>query len=113
MLVSLSLISSLAVHNQDWILVLQVLLTYANVCSLFTLQFDSLLHFRRSVAYGPTFSTFYTPVPRFSVSRLPPLHFGRCRVFRSRIFSRPPKRDILVFNETQSIHIQLSSFGQF
>ena len=65
---------------------LQVLLTYANVCSLFILQFCSVLHFRRSIAFGFAFSTPYTLVPRF-----PPLHFWRCRVFRSRIFSRPVK----------------------
>ena len=28
-------------------------------------------------------------VPRFPFSRFPPLHFRRCRVFRSRLFSRP------------------------
>ena len=53
-----------------WILVLQVLLTYANVCPLFTLQFCSLLHFRRSIAFGPAFST--------------PTHW--CRVFHPCIF---------------------------
>jgi len=78
------------VHVVVWldisITTLQVLLTYANVCSLFILQFCSVLHFRRSIAFGFAFSTPYTLVPRF-----PPLHFWRCRVFRSRIFSRPVK----------------------
>ena len=61
-----------------WMLVLQVhcsLYTYANVCSLFTLQFSSLLHFGRSIAFCPAFSTPYTLVPRFPVPRFPPLHF--------------------------------------
>ena len=43
----------------------------------------------RSIAFGPAFSTPYTLVPRFPVQRFPPLHFWRCPVFRSRIFSRP------------------------
>ena len=55
-------------HTCRSMTVLQVLLTYANVCPLFTLQFCSLLHFRRSIAFGLTFSTPYTPVPRFPFS---------------------------------------------
>ena len=46
-----------------------MLLTYANVCSLFTLQFCSLLHFRRSIAFGPACT---------------PTHW--CRVFQSCVF---------------------------
>jgi len=77
------------------------------VCSLFTLQFCTLLHFRRSIAFAPAFSNPHRLVPRLPVtvfhptmvtwcrvfqSRIPPLLFWRCRVFRSRIFSRsrPP-----------------------
>jgi len=72
-----------------WIWVLQVLLNYANVCLLSTLQFCSLLYFRRSIAFGPAFST---PTHWSRVSSLAfstPAFFLRCRVFRSRIYSRP------------------------
>jgi len=40
--------------------------------TVFTLQFCSLLHFRRPIAFGPAFSTPYTLVPRLSVLRFPP-----------------------------------------
>jgi len=44
-----------------------------------------------AVFSSPAFSTIVIMVLRFPVSRFPPLHFWRCRVFRSRsrIFSRP------------------------
>jgi len=43
--------------------------TYANVCLLSPIQFFSLLHFRRSIAFGPAFSIAYTLVLRFPVPR--------------------------------------------
>jgi len=68
-----------------------LLYTHANMCPLFTLQFCiCILHFRRSIAFVSAFSTPPpTLVPRFPVSRFPPMHLWRCRVFRFHIFSRP------------------------
>jgi len=43
------------------------ILTYDNVCSLFTLQFCSLLHFRRSIAFVPAFSTPYKGLEKIKV----------------------------------------------
>jgi len=83
------------------------------VCSLFILQFCSLLHFRHSIAFGPTFSTPYTLMPRFSVSRFPPLHFWRCHVFRSRIFSRPVQNvrlpNACIYRNVSCVHVRRSS----
>ena len=66
-----------------------LLLTYANVCSLFTLQFCSLLHFWRFIAFGPAFST--------------PIHW--CHMFKSRVFD-PCIFDVprLPFSHFQSPH---------
>ena len=79
-------------------------------------------HFRRSIAFGPAFSTPYTLVPRLPVPRFPPLHFWRCRLFRSRIFSRPGGNPSDLSceesngkasdaNSRQSIHLALIKFN--
>ena len=57
--------------------------TPLNVCSLFTLQFCSLLHFRRSIALVPAFSTPYKGLEKVKVWTLAIAPFTSVRLVTS------------------------------
>jgi len=93
----------------------RVFIIYCTV--LFVIAFAAF-HSIRSRIFHP----LYTLVPRLPVPRFPPLHFWRCRLFRSRIFSRPGGNPSDLSceesngkasdaNSRQSIHLALIKFN--